>query len=205
MPVEITPELSAIASRPCPRSIRLLAPQLAADAERVADVGCGYLSGTAELLRHHRQVYAVDTAVQRERIATRLTPIETVASFAGFRSAEEFQASKLRLGGVYLINVLHTVPSNAERVSLLQSGRQNLRSGGFVVVDVPSYEHYYSRRMGPGNAFGDGYIFAHSGNRHTFYRFCVAEELDDWASSADLEFERSVSDHHHLVRIYRNA
>jgi SAM-dependent methyltransferase len=205
MSVEITGELSAIASRPCPRSIRQLAPQLATEANRVADIGCGYLAGTAELLRHHKRVYAVDTVVQRQRIADRLRPLEAATGFAGFRSSGEFQASKLRLGGAYLINVLHTVPSVAERVSLLRSSHQNLCSGGFAVVDVPSYEHYYSQRMQTDNAFGDGYIFCHPGNRYTFYRFCAAEELDDWASAANLEFERAVSDHHHQVRIYRKA
>lgn len=205
MPIAIEKELSAVASRPCPRSIRKLAPELSEEAGRVADIGCGYLAGTTELIRHHRQVYAVDTSTQRKRIAARLIRVESKETFSGFRSDKEFAKSKLRLGGGYVINVLHTLPIPTERVAVLRSAHQNLRLGGFLVVDVPSYEHYYSQRMGSENALGDGYVFQRYGDRHSFYRFCTASELDRWASKAGLSFDRAVPDHHHLVRIYRRV
>lgn len=205
VPAAIEKELSAVASRPCPRSIRKLAPDLAEEAARVADIGCGYLAGTAELIRFHRQVYAIDTSVQRKRIAARLARLESMEAFRGFRSDKEFSKSRLRLGGGYVINVLHTLPTAAERVAVLRSTYQNLRLGGFAVVDVPSYEHYYSQRMGPENVFGDGYVFRRYGNRYSFYRFCTADDLDLWASNAGLSFDRAVPDHHHIVRVYRRV
>jgi SAM-dependent methyltransferase len=137
MPVKIEVELSAVASRPRPRSISSrLAPLLAEEADRVADVGCGYLAGTKELLRHHQRVYAIDTALQEKRIASRLAAIQTNTNFAGFRMSGSFASSKLRLGGAYVVNVLHTLPTPKAREALLQSIQRNLRTGGFVVIDV---------------------------------------------------------------------
>ena len=206
MSIEIVREFSAIASRPAPRSIRRLAPELAKEAERVADVGCGYLSGTVELLGHHRHVYAVDTKRQAGRIEERLKAIRR-QEFAGFRVFDDFAESNLRLGGAYVANVLHTIPEPEDRVELLRAVQRNLRRAGFVVVDVPSYEHYYAQRMSAENAYGDGHVFSRGGKKaaHTFYRFTTTVELDDWAGEAGLVFERKVPDNHHHVRIYRRA
>lgn len=163
------------------------------------------MAGTLELLRHHRRVYAVDTAYQRTRIAARLRACEEHSGFAGFRTAEEFEKSQLRLGGAYLVNVLHTLESPSDRVKLLETTSRNLRANGFVVVDVPSSEHYYAERMTSDNARGDGYVFSRGGARYTFYRFCTAAEMDEWALQAGLKFDFRIPDNHHHVRIYRRA
>jgi SAM-dependent methyltransferase len=203
MPVHIEPELSAIASRPCPRSIRENAPVLAQEARRVADVGCGFMKGTEELLKHHERVYAVDTELQRDRIDKRIVKLSGNPRFGGFKSFDEFAQSSLRLGGAYVVNVLHTLPSPRRRVSLLQVVRKNLRRDGFVLIDVPYYEHYYTEKMTPENAHGDGYVFPQGGERFTFYRFSSREDIDAWARAAGLTRESEWTDNHHFVHVYR--
>jgi SAM-dependent methyltransferase len=202
---DIVPELSAVANRPCPRSIRKAAPRLASEADRVADVGCGYMAGTVELLRHHKKVYAVDTGRQEERIRHQIDACSANPRFAGFRTTEEFARSRLRLGGVYVVNVLHTLPTPAARVRLLESARRNLRTGGFVLIDVPSFADYYRGRLRPENAFGDGYVFQQGTGKFTFYRFSRPEELDSWAAAAGLTFDFGIVDNHHWVRVYRSS
>ncbi len=199
----IRPEYSAVRGRPCPRSIRLVAPTL--EATRVADIGCGFLAGTMELLRHHAHVYAVDREFNRSRIEGQLEIAAAHDGFAGFLTFEEFARARLRLDAAYVVNVLHTLPSVEERLELLAAVGRNVIRGGTLVLDVPSYEHYYAERMTPENAYGDGYVFRHPGNVFTFFRFASEEELDDWAASSKFRFERRVSDHHHFVRIYRRG
>lgn len=176
---------------------------LASDAARVADVGCGYMRGTIELLRHHKRVYAIDSELQRARISARLADCEREPAFAGFRTISEFEQSQLRLEGAYLVNVLHTLPSVDQRLDALRMIRRNVRRAGFVLIDVPAYEHYYKDRMRPSNRFGDGYVFEKYPGRFTFYRFTTPTELDGWAASAGFMFERRFVDHHHWVRLYR--
>jgi SAM-dependent methyltransferase len=201
----VVPELSAIASRPAPRSIRLAAPRLAVEAKRVADVGCGYMRGTRELLRHHDAVYAVDSERQRARIAAEIDVCSTDRAFRGFRSWDQFRDSKLRLGGAYVVNVLHTLPFPRERIELLRGVHRNLAKGAFLLLDVPYYEHYYKGRMTSSNSYSDGYIFRQGPEAFTFYRFTTTDELDTWADSAGFEFDFRIADNHHWVRIYRPA
>jgi hypothetical protein len=199
----IRPELSAIASRPCPRSIRLLAPSLSKEARRIADVGCGFMKGTVDLLKHHEKVYAVDLASQRSRIEDRIRNCDAYEGFAGFKTFEEFQQSKLRLGGAYVVNVLHTLPEVEMRVELLRAVHANLRGSGFAVLDVPSSAAYYTGRMTDKNRYGDGFIFAQGNGFYTFYRFTRAQELDWWAAEAGFRFDFSVTVHNHRVTVYR--
>ncbi len=202
--MQIAPELSAIASPRPARSIAKAAALLATDDDVVADVGCGYTQGTRELMRHHGMTYAVDTRRQRERIKERLDALEGDPLFGGFKTADQFAKSRLRLNGAYVINVLHVLPAVTDRVAVLRTAVRNLRSDGFVVIDVPSYEHYYSTRMTPENAFGDGYVFRRPGRKEwTFYRLSQADDIDAWATAAGLGFDQRVVDNHHLVRIYR--
>ena len=161
------------------------------------------MNGTLELLKHHRRVYAIDTEAQAQRIQGRIEECRNHPSFAGFRTIDDFRRSRLRLGGAYVINVLHTLPSVEDRVDLLQSVRRNLRRGGFVLLDVPSFADYYRERMTPENRYGDGYIFPQGRETYTFYRFSRPEELDEWAAAAGLEFEERIVDNHHWVRNYR--
>lgn len=161
------------------------------------------MQGTVELMRHHSHVYAVDTDFQRSRVADRLAEVGSRPAFAGFKTIDEFAVSKLRLGGAYVVNVLHTLPVEDERVDLLETVRRNLRASGFVVVDVPYYEHYYRSRMTAANRFGDGYIFEKYPGRFTFYRFTTVPEMDTWANAAGLEFGFRITDNHHWVRVYR--
>lgn len=203
LPVNIVPELSAIASRPAPRSIRLAAPRLANEAKRAVDVGCGYMQGTRELLRHHEKVYAVDSAAQQTRIASEIEECAAHESFAGFKMWDEFKATRLRLGAAYVVNVLHTLPSRELRVQLLEAVRQNLRRDGFLLLDVPYYEHYYTGRMTLANAYADGYIFSQGAGKFTFYRFTSVDEMDEWAQLAGFRFDFRLTDNHHWVRIYR--
>jgi SAM-dependent methyltransferase len=205
VPRKIVPERSAIASRPCARSIRMAAPELSASAAAVADVGCGYMAGTLELLRHHRQVYAVDTELQRGRIGDRIALCSRKPNFAGFMTNEEFGASRVRLDGAYVVNVLHVLPAKSARVELLRMVREKLKRNGFALLDVPYYEHYYKGRMTRENQFRDGYLFQQGGDVYTFYRFTTADELDAWAQAAGLRFKSRVVDNHHHARIYEPA
>jgi hypothetical protein len=163
------------------------------------------MAGTRELLAHHAVVYAVDTPKQAPRIAAYVSECTRNPSFAGFRTTEEFARSRLRLGGVYVVNVLHTLPQAQDRVRLLRAARRNIRSSGFVLVDVPSYEHYYNAKMKKENAFGDGYLFSRDGVHFTFYRFTTREELDRWARSAGLARDSIIHDNHHIVHVYRSV
>jgi SAM-dependent methyltransferase len=201
--VEIAPEFSAVANRPAPRSIRILAPEIAAEGDRVVDLGCGFMAGTRELLLHHAGVYAVDTGRQKERIRTRLADCERKPNFRGFRSDVQFGRMQLRLRVAYVVNVLHTIPNPAARIELLKGARRNLIKDGTLVLDVPASEGWYSSRMTAERRYSDGYVFHRPGQAHTFYRFCSEAELDAWAHQAGFRFERKVVVHHHRVRVYR--
>jgi hypothetical protein len=163
------------------------------------------MNGTLELLKHHRSVYAIDMEAQRRRIQNRIEECSKHPSFAGFRSVDEFRLSKLRLGGAYVVNVLHTLPEVDQRIDLLVVTARNLRSNGFILIDVPSFADYYKGRMSRANAYGDGYLFRQGPDAFTFYRFSRAEEVDEWATAAGLEFDSRIVDNHHRVRIYRVA
>lgn len=181
----------------------MAAPRLAREAQNVADVGCGYMQGTLELIQHHAKVYAVDSDLQKHRIAQRIAICQTYPAFGGFKTWDEFKSLSLRLGGAYVVNVLHTLPSVDQRVELLEVVRQNLKREGFVLIDVPYYEHYYKERMIAENAYGDGYIFRQGPDKYTFYRFTTVAELDEWARDAGFRFDFRIVDNHHWVRIYR--
>lgn len=176
---------------------------LAQEGPRVADVGCGYMQGTLELLQYHAAVYAVDSEYQRSRIAHRIAECEEHAAFARFKTWDEFKSSRLRLAGAYVVNVLHTLPARDQRIELLEAVRQNLKQNGFALLDVPYYEHYYKERMTSENTYGDGYIFRQGSDRYTFYRFTTVAELDEWAEMAGLGFDFRIVDNHHWVRVYR--
>jgi SAM-dependent methyltransferase len=168
-------------------------------------VGCGFMQGTIELLKHHKRVYAVDTELQRQRIRDALEACSGHPRFAGFKTSEDFAGSRLRLGAAYCVNVLHTLPSRRIRTNLLRSVHRNLRDSGILILDVPAYEHYYAKKMTPQNRHGDGYIFKRGSKISTFYRFTTEGELDRWANTAGFEFEQKHVDHHHLVRRYRRV
>lgn len=205
MPIDIRSELSAIASSPPARSLALAASVLAPSASKVADVGCGFMQGTKELLKYHNSVYAIDTVAQQTRIAGRITECEAHPSFSGFRSSDSFSKSRLRLHGAYVVNVLHTLPTVKRRVELLEAVRRNLTAGGFVVVDVPYYEWYYKKRMVAENAYKDGFVFSHGAEKYTFYRFTTIDELDQWAAAAGFAFDFRLTTNHHWIRVYRPA
>jgi len=178
-----------------------MAPQLAQDGDVVVDVGCGYLIGTKELLKHHGTVYAVDTEIQADRVASRLDEISTSPRFGGFLTLDQLEASDISLDGAYLVNVLHTIPTVDRRLDILAAVRSRVKDGGFLLIDVPSYEYYYSQRMTKQNALEDGHYFK-NGPGYTFYRFCKADELDSWANKAGFVFEGRAVVNHHLVRLY---
>jgi hypothetical protein len=196
----IRPEYSAVGGRPCARSIRVIAPTL--DADRAGDIGCGFMAGTMELLKHHGVVFAVDREANRSRLQDQIAIAARHPAFGGFLSFEELARKRLRLDAAYVVNVLHTLPSAEERLTLLSAVHRNVRRAGTLVLDVPSYEHYYAQRMTSKNAHGDGYVFEHPGAIFTFYRFTSDQELDEWAGAVGFRFERRVSDNHHHVRVY---
>lgn len=166
-------------------------------------MGCGYMQGTIELMKYHDKVYAVDTEIQRHRLIARLEMCSRNPHFGGFKTTEEFLSTGLRLGGAYVVNVLHTLPSAQERIALLSAVRRNLRSSGFLLIDVPYYEHYYKGKMNRENAYRDGYLFPQGKGRFTFYRFSTREDIDSWAERAGFVRESEIPDNHHYVQIYR--
>src|SRR5690606_19679084 len=115
----------------------------------------------------------VETDEQHERVC-KLAPRSNRSVF--LKMSDWLDQSSL-YDAIFLISVLHIMPENLDRKKLLQTARDRLEVGGFLVVDVPQSETYYNRRKKYYERHKDGLIVPRNG-RPTFYKSFYAEELD---------------------------
>lgn len=163
----------------------------------VADVGCGLLVNLPYLLKMFPNVYAIDTALQYERIIDRLSSIKKrYKSFARFFTIEEFSKANLKLDAVFMVNVLHVIPVKKDRERLLLNCWNNLKKGGHIFVDVPTVETYYRDKLTPEKKFRDGYLMKRPGNIATFYKQFINKEIEACLKIANFKNPVNLHCHH---------
>ena len=168
---------------------------------RVADIGAGRLRSTLPMLEAGLMVWAVDTPTQLDRVAD-LTA-QTKRRYPNLRgplTESDFAKSRLGLNGAVTVCVLHTIPESDIRAKLLDSIRRNTNPGGYVLIDVPHGEPYYSSLMTQDRRFRDGYVMG-SGRLRTFYKEFAQEELVRFVVGRGFTYQRDlrVRRHHSLL------
>jgi hypothetical protein len=170
-------------------------------AREAVDLGCGRLRNLPVLEEHFPSVTLVDTELQCQRVRALLPTRDGVELV----SLDEFRDRNARYGVVFLIAVLHTVDRPSVRKALLQAAAFKLRARGFLVIDVPTGEHYYRVRCSKANRHGDGWAMG-SGPVRTFYRSFDAKALDRLvAKTESFELYERKSIDKHIVRIWRKC
>src|SRR5205814_5221487 len=115
----------------------------------------------------------------------------------------EFEKARLKYEAIFLISVLHIIDKPRIRKSLVRLAHEKLKSGHFLVTDVPTGEAYYRQRCTSENRFGDGWVMG-TASVKTFYKNYSALEFDRLVTS-DTTFTlfRKISVDHHIVRIWQ--
>lgn len=195
--ITILPEYSAVGAKNLsnpPRAVQSAITVLTeANASRIAEIGCGLLANTTHLLKAFPFVVLVDTRLQYERIRQKIAELsETYSSLKEFIEVDSFQKRKMQLDGTIVINVLHVLPTESDRLYLLTCGHKNLRKGGLIFIDVPYNETFYRNLVKTAQAYNDGYIMHRAGNRYTFYKNMTFDELKEYAERVGFQFEKRV-------------
>jgi|GEM_PF-2997244 len=186
---EIYPEYSAVAPKGYPsRSIKLAIKLLkAVGAQSVIEVGCGLLANTEYLLRSFEWVVLTDTQFQLNRIKGKLINLKTkYPSLYAVIPSENFKHSRLNFDSAILLNVLHVLPSERQRIELLKDVYSNLREGGIIYVDSPRGEKYYRRFLKNGQRFYDGWMILR-GKYATFYTELTTEKIERYLYEVGFE------------------
>lgn len=165
----------------------------------VVDLGCGRLRNLQILSTYFSNIILVDTIMQCERL------IHARCDFKGntLIDCESFENGSDEYDIIFLICVLHIIPTVSDRENLLKLAYSKLKPGGFLVVDVPQGEQYYKSKMIPENRINDGYLLG-KGFKRTFYKNYHAKELDDFITKDD-KFEMYIKKYFdkHLTRIFQ--
>jgi len=166
---------------------------------RVVDLGCGRLRNLRVLEKHFPQIALVDTQLQCERISDLVSKRKGVRLF----TTKEFEQTRSKYDAIFLISVLHVIDKPRARKRLVVLAHKKLKSGGYLVTDVPTGEAYYRRRCTSENTYGDGWVMGTGGVR-TFYKNYSASEFDRLITS-DTAFtlHEKISGDHHIIRIWR--
>lgn len=204
----IHPEYSAVGAKNLsspPRAVQAAIRVLQeANASKIAEVGCGLLANTPHILKAFPYVVLVDTKLQYERIRQKIAELsKTYSSFKEFIETESFQKGKMQLDGAIVINVLHILPTESDRVYLLASGYKNLREGGLIFVDVPYNETFYRNQVKTAEVYNDGYIMRRAGNYYTFYKNMTFDELKEYAERVGFQFDKRVYLDHRVTFVCR--
>lgn len=196
---DIWVESSTPSQRRSAFSVRWAAPILRKiGVKRVADVGCGTLCNLPVLRKNFDEITLVETARRCELIA----PVIRGMNDTRVLSTRDFERDYAAYDAVFLISVLHIIPSPSERRRLVRRAIEKLKPGGFVVVDVPQSETYYNRRRDVMTR-ADGYL-TRWGNHYAFYKSFYADELDAmFTKPRSVALFQRVCYPKHIIRIWQ--
>jgi hypothetical protein len=165
----------------------------------IVDLGCGRLRNLRIFREHFSDVTLVDTKLQCDRIAGKVPHDSSVRLLP----IAEFAKEKREYDAVFIISVLHIIPELSDRKALLTLTRRRVRELGFLIVDVPSGEHYYSVHCTKNNRYRDGWVMG-KGPIKTFYRNYKPEEIEGIVRSCTgFQLYRKASLAKHIVRIWQ--
>lgn len=206
--IVICPEYSAIAaknisipSRATQAAIKVLRE---VTTSKVAEIGCGLLANTPHILDAFPFVILVDTSLQYTRVRHKIAELsKTYTSLKRFIDSESFSKTEMQLDGAIVINVLHILPTENDRLRLLTGGYKNLRGGGLIFIDVPYNETFYRGLVKTAQAYNDGYIMRRGSKYCTFYKNMTFTELKEYAEKVGFEFEERVYLDHRVTIVCR--
>jgi hypothetical protein len=197
---DIRVENSAPSQRRSAFSVRWAAPILAKEGvASVADIGSGTLRNLIVQERSFDEVTLVETQKRCELLR---------ASVAGknhvrLLSTNDFLVDVAKYDAAFFISVLHIIPDPKFRQRLINASAKKIRAGGFIVVDVPQGETYYTRRFGGLPRYKDGYLLRW-GDHYTFYKNFYSEELDSmFTKISGIQLFQKIHYCKHLIRIWK--
>lgn len=166
---------------------------------RIVDVGSGTLRNLRIQERSFDEVVLVETKKRCELLRT------SVAGKNHLRllSTADYLADSATYDAAFFISVLHIIPNPKLRQKLINRTAKKIRAGGFIVVDVPQGETYYTRRFGELPRYNDGYLLRH-GNHYTFYKSFYSDELDSmFKKIPGVQLFQKIRYCKHLIRIWK--
>ena len=174
-------------------------------AKSIIDIGTGNLRNLVPTLSSFAKVWGVDTAIQCDTIKCEADKLKKkYKSFVGLLTEEQFYSSRLGASAAMTICVLHTIPEIEVRHRVLSAASSNLIGDGLMLVDVPSGENYYRKRLTESNKYLDGYVMG-EGARHTFYKEFSSEELTSFVEQQGFHFHTRISVPKHLALVFSNG
>ena len=206
--ITIRPEYSAVAAKNSATPSRATQAAITvlreANASKTVEIGCGLLANTQHILKAFPFVVLVDTKLQYQRIQEKIAELsKTHSSLKEFIDVESFKEREMQLDGAIIINVIHILPTDSERLSILTSGYNNLRRGGLIFIDVPYNETYYRDHVKTAKVYNDGYVMSRGGSSYTFYKNMTFDELKGYANRAGFQFEKRIYLDHRVTFICR--
>ena len=196
---DIRVENSAPSQRRSAFSVRWAAPVLAKEGvTNIADIG----SGTLRNLRTQEQSFDEITLVETQKRCELLRVSVAGKNHVRLLSTDDFLVDGAKYDAVFIISVLHIIPDPKFRQRLINASAKKIRPGGFIVVDVPQGETYYTRRFGELPRYKDGYLLRW-GDHYTFYKNFYAEELDSMFTKIPSHLFKKIHYCKHLIRIWR--
>jgi hypothetical protein len=197
---DIRVESSAPSQKRAAFSVRWAAHILAKEgAKNIVDIGSGKLRNLRIQERNFDEIALVETRKGCEFLRTSVVG----KNHLRLLSSEDFLADDAKYDAAFFICVLHIIPSPRLRQKLIRGTAKKIRAGGFIVVDVPQGETYYTRRAEQLPRYRDGYLLRR-GDHYTFYKNFHSEELDSmFTKMPGIQLFQKVRYCKHLIRIWR--
>lgn len=197
---DIRVESSAPSQKRSAFSVRWAAQLLAKEgATKIADVGSGRLRN----LRIQERSFDEITLVETRKGCDSLHSSVVGKNHLRLLSSEDFLADDAKYDAAFFISVLHIIPDSKLRQKLIRGTAKKIRPGGFLVVDVPQGETYYTRRAQQLPRYRDGYLLRR-GDHYTFYKNFHSEELDSmFTRMPGIQLFKKVHYCKHLIRIWK--
>lgn len=139
---KIRTHLSAPSQRRPAACVSYYAPVLRElGATHVADFGRGRLRNRSVLKDHFDRVDYIEQPELIEKICDQVkSNSERVICY------DEWILERTLYDAIFLIFVIHTIPSITYRKRIIFEIKRRIRKGGFLLVAVPQSETYYNRR-----------------------------------------------------------
>lgn len=125
----------------------------------IVDFAAGkYLVLTKILLKYFSKVFIVETKNQIEEILKKFNNLITIEKVE-ILTSESFLFNKNRYEAIILANVLHIIPFEEERKTLLLKIAEKLTIGGFLYIKTSGKSIPSINSSNKGNKYSDGYYF----------------------------------------------
>lgn len=127
--------------------------------DKIIDYAAGrYLVLTKILLKHFSKVVIIETKKQIEEILKNYDNLIKKENL-DFFSSESFFSNKTRYKVIILANVLHIIPFEEERKTLLLKIVEKLTGGGFLYIKTAGKSIASIHSSNKKNRYADGYYF----------------------------------------------